>query len=104
MTVRLLPDGRVLIHCFSGCEPDAILGAIGLTFADLFPDKLDHNAPRIHAPFNASEALQCLAHESAIVAIHAGRMVQGKTVSEDDTVRLCMAAGRIASVLEAVHA
>lgn len=104
MTVRLLPDGRVLMHCFAGCEVDSILGAIGLTFADLFPDKLDHNAPRIHAPFNATEALRCLTQESAIIAIHAGRLASGQTASAEDTARLCVAAGRIASVLEAVHA
>lgn len=30
-------DGRVLVHCFGGCRPEAILEAIGLTFADLRP-------------------------------------------------------------------
>jgi hypothetical protein len=30
-------DGRVLVHCFGGCRPEAILEAIGLTFADLKP-------------------------------------------------------------------
>ena len=30
-------DGLVLMHCFAGCEPAAILGAIGLRLADLFP-------------------------------------------------------------------
>jgi putative DNA primase/helicase len=28
-------EGRVLIHCFAGCSPDAVLGAVGLTWKDL---------------------------------------------------------------------
>ena len=30
-------DGRVLLHCFAGCETSAILERLGLTEADLFP-------------------------------------------------------------------
>lgn len=30
-------DGRVLVHCFAGCKPEAVLKAVGLTFADLKP-------------------------------------------------------------------
>ena len=29
-------DGRVLLHCFSGCRPEAILQALGLGWSDLF--------------------------------------------------------------------
>jgi hypothetical protein len=28
-------DGRVLIHCFAGCGPEAVLEAVGLTWRDL---------------------------------------------------------------------
>lgn len=30
---------RTLVHCFSGCEPHAIVSALGLTMADLFTDR-----------------------------------------------------------------
>jgi hypothetical protein len=32
-------DGRVLVKCHAGCETSAVLAAIGLTLADLFPPK-----------------------------------------------------------------
>jgi len=32
-------DGRVLLHCQAGCEPAAILRALGLEWCDVFPDK-----------------------------------------------------------------
>ncbi len=32
-------DGRVLIHCYAGCPPEAIVEALGLRMADLMPQK-----------------------------------------------------------------
>lgn len=31
-------DGRVLLKCFAGCQPDAILGALSLTWDAVFPE------------------------------------------------------------------
>jgi len=30
-------DGRALVHCHAGCTPEAVVGALGLTLADLMP-------------------------------------------------------------------
>lgn len=38
LSVRLGEDGRLLVHCFSGCAPEAVVGALGLTLAGLFPN------------------------------------------------------------------
>ena len=104
MTLRVVPDGRVLMHCFAGCGTDAILGALGLTFSDLFPEPLiREHMPRIHAPFNALEALQCLTHESAVVALVASDLADRKPISPADADRACKAAGRIATALEACY-
>jgi 5S rRNA maturation endonuclease (ribonuclease M5) len=32
-------DGRVLLRCFAGCEPEAVVAALGLEMKDLFPAK-----------------------------------------------------------------
>jgi DNA primase len=37
LSLRETDDGKVLLHCFSGCETQDVLGALGLTFRDLFP-------------------------------------------------------------------
>ena len=31
-------DGRILLHCFAGCTPESIVGALHLGLKDLFPD------------------------------------------------------------------
>ena len=32
-------EGKVMLHCFAGCDTRSVLAAIGLTFADLFPPR-----------------------------------------------------------------
>lgn len=38
LSIREGSDGRTLLHCFAGCELQAIVAALGLRLADLFPD------------------------------------------------------------------
>ena len=47
-------DGRCLIHCHHspGCSPDSIMGALGLSLADLFPET--NPAPRITNSANSA--------------------------------------------------
>jgi hypothetical protein len=40
LSIRETDDGLILVHCFGGCETEAIVKAMGLTMRDLFP-KLD---------------------------------------------------------------
>lgn len=36
-------DGRVLVHCFAGCGALDVISAVGLEWADLFPEDLTQN-------------------------------------------------------------
>lgn len=38
LSLCLAGDGRVLLKCFAGCDADSIVGALGLSLADLFPN------------------------------------------------------------------
>jgi hypothetical protein len=37
LSVKEGEDGRVLVKCFAGCEPEQVVAALGLEMADLFP-------------------------------------------------------------------
>ncbi len=37
LSVTEAQDGRLLIKCHAGCETKAVLDALGIGFADLFP-------------------------------------------------------------------
>lgn len=39
LSIRQTDDGKILLHCWSGCDSEAILAAIGLGWKDLYPDK-----------------------------------------------------------------
>jgi hypothetical protein len=42
-------DGRVVLHCFAGCDSEDVVRALGLSWSDLFPDGHRH-APRARQP------------------------------------------------------
>jgi putative DNA primase/helicase len=41
LTVDTGNDGQALIHCHAGCDPQRVVGAIGLTLADLYPPRAE---------------------------------------------------------------
>jgi hypothetical protein len=102
LSVKELPDGRILMHCFGGCGTDAVLGALGLEMGDLFPKRLGE-LPQRRGDFTAMDALRALAFESSVVAICAADLAEGKSLSPTDAKRAAVACGRITEALEFVH-
>lgn len=39
LSIRETDAGKVLVHCFTGCDTESVLAAIGLTWRDLYPDR-----------------------------------------------------------------
>ena len=37
LSINQADGGRILLHCWAGCETTAVLAALGLTWSDLFP-------------------------------------------------------------------
>jgi hypothetical protein len=60
-------DGRVLVRCWGNCSTDAVLSAMGLTFKDLFPNKV---SPQKLASLRAKHAAN-EARRLALIAEHA---------------------------------
>lgn len=106
LAVRETADGLVLVHCFAGCSALDVLAAVGLTFSDIYPDRLpDHRYPRQSRTFHAGDILECVAIEALTVAVCAGTLAQGGSLSELSLARLHVAAGRLLHAAEvACHA
>ena len=88
-------DGRILLHCFSGCQPADVSAAIGLTLADLFPDRLKPQTPAErrklrelarHAQWRA--ALNVVGREAVIIRIAADDLAVGRKLSGADRERV----------------
>jgi hypothetical protein len=101
LTVRGLDDGRILIHCFSGCGAADVMAAIGLETADLFPAPIADHLPAVRQPFSSTDVLRALRREAAIVAISSADLAEGKPV---DRERVFLASERIADACEYIHA
>ena len=103
--VRELDDGRVLVHCWAGCAVADVLAAVGLGFADLFPERAsDHHLRRERRPFNAADVLRCTAYEALIASVAAGNLANGLTLTDQDRERLTLAASRLQIAAEMSHA
>lgn len=95
LSVRDADNGVVLAHCFAGCGVDSILGAVGLTINDLFPDRLPVNHKSLRRSFPAADVLETIARETSIVAVAACNMRRGYTLTDEDHARLLLASERI---------
>lgn len=98
MTVRELEDGRVLLHCFGGCSVESIIGALGVPWDALFPEKPisgDFKPPH-RKPFPAADILAAVADDAMRVAVFAANVGRKDCeITLDDYVGMLNAAGRI---------
>lgn len=97
LSIRETSDGRVLLHCWTGCGASEVLEAIGLEFDALFPESLEHNhAPRERQPFTHREAMAGLVPEVMFVAAASSDLLK-KPLSKINHDRLVIAASRLAA-------
>lgn len=97
LSIRALEDGRLLLHCFAGCEVEKIVAAIGIGLEDLFPPRAlaaDHVLGERRS-FPAADVLRALADEARLVAVAAANLGRGVELTAEDRERLLVAAERI---------
>jgi hypothetical protein len=108
LSLRELDDGRLLIKCFAQCSPAAVVHAIGLELAHLFPPRpTEHYRGRVarsQRPYLTSRELRALLqHYATVVLLAAEDMAAGRVLSSEDLETLRAATVRIRRVLEASH-
>ena len=98
LSIRELSDGRILLHCWTGCSAESILDSIGLTFDDLFPERLPEVAyPRVKPTFSAREVMVAMQPELLTAALIGRQMADGIPNDEKTQQALITAVSRIAS-------
>ncbi len=92
-------DGRVLIHCFAGCETEDVLSALGMTFSDVMPERIgdEHSYKPLRKPFDARQVLETLDHEVMVTSIIAADFLEHKEIDCETWSRLGVAVDRINS-------
>lgn len=87
--------GRLLLHCFGGCETIDVLGAIGLDFSDIMPEKAMGDFKRDRKPFYAMDILGIIKLEAMLAYVYASNMAKGVPLTSADKERLLLVASRI---------
>jgi hypothetical protein len=96
LAIKEVDDGRVLIHCFSGCGVDEIVASVGLSLSDLFPDRpMGHCVKPERRPWPATDVLKCTAFEGLVCASAVATLMDGRPFSDADRARAMQAAARL---------
>lgn len=96
LSLREGDDGRVLLHCHAGCATAAVVAAMGLTMADLFPPS---NTPRRPPPapgVSRRELYAAADFERVILFILKCDAKRGRPISQTDIRRGQIARQRLA--------
>jgi len=94
-------EGRILLHAFCGCRADAVLSAVGLSWADIMPQRHWPQTPqeREHArrairEVGITSAVEVLALEAAVIEAAGRQLQQWQCLSVEDDARLSVAVER----------
>jgi len=99
LSLKEAEDGKVLLHCWTGCGVDAIVGALGLNLSDLFPGDrrslAEHGTGPIRRPWEYRDALIGAAHELIVARLILAAVARGEQLDAEALDRLELAEERI---------
>lgn len=102
VSVSEADNGAVLVHCFGGCAAGDVLQAVGLSLADMFPERLAADTPEdrrtrrqaaVESQWGA--ALEVLEFEARIIHLAGQQLAAGQPLSAEDDARLRLAVRRV---------
>lgn len=96
------PD-RLLLRCHAGCDVGAVVGAVGLGLADLFPPRErdpSNPARSIRKPWRAADVVSALRGELHIAGVILADVAGGREIGEADRERARDAVERVGAFLD----
>lgn len=97
-----IKNDKILIKCWSGCSVEDILGAVGMEFSDIMPDKpLYHRSSGTAPMLSSADALRIVKYEAAIIMMYGQDLRAGKTPNDEDHSRFVEAVQRVGNAMEA---
>jgi hypothetical protein len=99
LSIGIGTNDTVLLRCWSGCDVDQVVQALGLDLTDLFPTKpvFGHGEPppKRRRLLSAAQCLEVIAFECLLVWVAARNVAAGHPLTDNDLRRLDVAAERI---------
>lgn len=105
MNIRLTDDGKILVKCWAGCGAADIVAAVGLSLADLFPERDRDTWSKPISPSQRwvpRDVLAAVSREALVTMLAAESVHKGQSLSLNDLERLAIAAGRLRSAAREV--
>ena len=99
LSLRFLPDGRILMNCFAECSINEVLSAMGLEMKNLFPENTESTRP-ISRKISPTTALEIIYFEGLVIQATARMIVNKETLFEKDYQRVNTAFMRIKSAYD----
>lgn len=96
----------VLIHCFAGCDAEAVVRAMGLDMADLYPPKLQQpggGSSALRQPFIPAQAFDVACREALVVYVIGCDMQAKRELNDESMGRLSVALQRLNSIGTAAY-
>lgn len=84
-------DGKLLFHCFAGCEAEDVLAAVGLHWTDVLPERVGESFSQ---PIPAMQVLEAVAFE-----INAAALIATEMGYAESSQRLIEAGSRLNAAL-----
>lgn len=104
LAITELDDGRVLLYDFGGCTVDEVLGRIGLTLEDLFPERPHADSMRRERrPWTIAQGLDVLDYEAGLICLAALNIGNGTALKPQDCERVLVAHKRIKHIIEVLR-
>ena len=100
LTIREGDDGRVLLHCFTGCATADVVAAMGLTMADLFAPSSTPRKPPPAPGVSRSDLREAVDFERTVLFILKCDAKRGHAISQTDMQRGHLARKRIVKAKE----
>ena len=103
LSIKETEDGKILIHCFSGCDVADIVAAVGMQLSDLMPDNPTYKKGAKPPRFNKYELFDRLAFETIILSLAIRQLLNGEPLEESDLCRVLQAEDTVNNIVMEVR-
>lgn len=103
LSIKQTDDGKILIHCFSGCAVSDVVAAVGLALADLMPENPDYKKGAKPPRFNKYELFDRLVSEALIMSLAIRQLLDYQGLTPDDLTRVLLAERTINGIVREVR-
>ncbi len=103
LAIKQTDDGKILLHCFSGCQVSDIVAAAGLELSDLMPENPSYQKGSKPPRFNKYELFDRLAFEAIILSMAIRQLLAKEDLSQEDLSRVLLAENTINGIVREVR-